>query len=163
MSPSSAAPPRGPTLRSHLSGSTRLAAASAAPGAGAGRLHPGRGRKELRLPLTLAGLGPQCPRNGGVGELVPPASRLPKAEEREPGAELPERGGAGREGAGGLPRRRGPEGTNSRRGGSWLWWPEAGPPLPADPANAPLPGAAAWSQCAQPLEVHAGASRRREK
>lgn len=65
MSPSSAATPRGPTRRSHLSVSTRLAALSAAPGAGAGRLHPGRGRKELRLPLTLAGVGPQCPRDGG--------------------------------------------------------------------------------------------------
>lgn len=143
--PSSAAPPRGPTSRSHLSVSTRLAAPTSAPGAPAGRLHPGRGRKKLRLPLTPAGLGPRSLPGWGVGGLVPPASRLPKAEEREPGAELPERGGAGREGAGGVPRRRGPAGTNSRRGGSWLRWPEAGLSFPADPANAPLPGAAAFS------------------
>lgn len=66
-------------------------------------------------PRRYLGMG-----GGGVGRLVPPARRQPKAEEREPGAELPEPGGAGRGGApaGGVPGPSGPAGTNSRRGGS---------------------------------------------
>lgn len=87
------------------------------PGKPSGGLRPGRGRKELRPSLTQPVLAPSRPPTPGgeVGKLVPPAWRQPKAEEREPGAELPELGGAE---AGGVPPRRGPAGTNSRRGGS---------------------------------------------
>lgn len=164
MSPSFAAPPRGPTRPLSPLGEYPTRGSLRCPGSPSGGLHPGRGRKELRPPLTLAGLGPSPPGAGGVRVLVPPAQRLPKAEEREPGAELPQRGGAGREGAGGVSPRRGPAGTNSRRGGSLAPVPEASPPLPRRSRKPFAP----WSrclQCVRPLDVkvHAGASGSREK
>lgn len=118
MSPSAAAPPRGPPRPLAPLSEHRTRSSLRCPGSPSSGLHPGRGRKELRPPLDLTVLGPQSFPGWGVGEFVPPTSRLPKAEEREPGAELPGPGGAGREGAGGVPPRRGPAGTNRCRGGS---------------------------------------------
>lgn len=114
MSPGFAAPPGGLTppvssRRAHPTGRSLCS-----PGSRNRDLHTPRRRKELSHPSPWRVSVPTPP-GVGVGVLL---SRCLRRKSRGLGAELP--GGAGREGTGGVPSRRGPAGTNHRRGGSWV-------------------------------------------